>query len=554
MCPARGLTEFARKCITHITRDGIAAPVLLIVDESRPARSTFRAKLRKSVRLDGNLWHLQSTLFPPSRIPAYRTESLDRFLPGVERIACRPELRPPWSQYFQETDVREIQSRNLDFILKFAFGIIRGSILQAARYGIWSFHHGDEEKYRGGPPAFWEIHHSDPVTAAVLQRLTERLDGGVILKKCWIPTEGASYRANLQRIQECSWHLARWACLDVIQGRMETIEAPPSGTKAPVYRAPNDAQMLRFWWKLGRNWIRKKLANQRVDEWNVGLVNRPQSAFLDPEFTPRIEWFPYSKPGQMIADPFLMPSGDPKRVLVEEFNWHTERGRISELRRTATRLEVAPVIDEGIHMSYPYVFAHEGGLYAIPECAQSNSVLLYRLDPQTGIWRREAVLIDGVEAVDATVFQWDGRWWLMHSGVSGCGPWSLYVWYAPSLLGPWTPHVANPVKTDVSGSRPAGNPFWHEGRLYRPAQDGRASYGGALCIQRIDELTPEAFRETPVRRIAPDPHGPYPDGLHTLSGCGGLTMVDGKRHTWPLGLLLRRQLTKRLGLPPRGFS
>ncbi|MGH9786510.1 MAG: glucosamine inositolphosphorylceramide transferase family protein, partial [Terriglobia bacterium] len=313
-------------------------------------------------------------------------------------------------------------------------------------------------------------------------------------------------------------------------------------------------QMMRFWMRLAGNWIRYKLANQRVDEWNVGLVNKPQQAFLDPEFAPSIEWSAYKEYGQMVADPFLIPAGDSARILVEEFNWSTEKGRISELRGTGTETEITAVIDEGLHMSYPYVFGHDGAIYAIPECGESKSILLYRLDEFTGTWRRDAVLIDHVDAVDATVFQYGGLWWLMHSGSAGCGPWSLYLWHSPSLLGPWKPHVANPVKTDVSNARPAGNLLWHEGCLCRPAQDSRASYGGALCINCIDELSLDAFRETPVCRIAPDSQGPYPHGLHTLSGYGRLTVVDGKRHTWPLGLLLRRLMAKRLRFSRRGFS
>ena len=31
---------------------------------------------------------------------------------------------------------------------------MRESDLRAARFGVWSFHHDDEEKYRGAPPAF----------------------------------------------------------------------------------------------------------------------------------------------------------------------------------------------------------------------------------------------------------------------------------------------------------------------------------------------------------------------------------------------------------------
>jgi hypothetical protein len=46
---------------------------------------------------------------------------------------------------------------------------------------------------------------------------------------------------------------------------------------------------------------------------------------------------------------------------------------------------------------------------------------------------------------------------------------------------------------------------------------------------RVDTLTPTQFAETPVRRIAPDPRGAYPEGLHTIAGVGELTVIDGKR-------------------------
>jgi hypothetical protein len=320
--------------------------------------------------------------------------------------------------------------------------------------------------------------------------------------------------------------------------------------------------MLRFYGRLAANWFRHKLANQRIDDWNVGLVRAPQSAFLDPDAKPHIEWSAYREPGQMIADPFLIPSAEQQpRVLVEEFNWATEKGRISEISSwpaavTAAAIPqpvITPAIDDGWHMSYPYVFEYAGSLYAVPECAESRSILLYRFDPADGTWQRDRTLIENTGAVDATLFEYGGSWWLMHSGGEGCGPWSLYIWRASSPFGPWEPHRANPVKTDVSGSRPAGNPFWHEGHLYRPAQDGRASYGGAMCIHRVDELTIDVYRETLVRRIQPDPEGPYPDGIHTLSGFGPWSVVDAKRHLWPPAFILRRFLAKRLRWKRPGF-
>jgi hypothetical protein len=544
MAPAAGLTGFARTCIAHLKRDQLAEPVVLIIDPTVARPSSRMQKLKKAIRLDGNLWHLQNKLFPLNQIESYQIEPLESW--HLPRLVCQPILKGKWSQYFKEEDIEAIRSFNLDFILKFAFGIIRGEILKTARYGVWSYHHDDEEKFRGGPPAFWEITKADPVTGAMLQRLTDRLDGGVVLKKCYVPTDGLSYRRNLERIQHSSTHLARWVCLDIHHGLAGYLDDPPSKTEAPIYRAPNDWQMLEFWGRLLANWIRYKINNQRMEVWNVGLIQAPPSRFLDENYQPQVEWSEYRESEQFVADPFLVPGAGETRILAEELHYFTEMGRIVEIRRGADgKLSaLTPVIDAGIHMSYPYVIENDDAIYAIPESSGTGEVRLYRLDAATDKWLYVTNLISGVEAVDATVFEAYGSWWLLHSCASGVGSWSLYVWNAPSLFGPWQPHPGNPVKTDVKSARPAGNPFWQEGHLYRPAQDGRKSYGGAMTINRIDMLSMDAYRETVVRWIEPDAAGPYPDGIHTLSGLGDQCVVDGKKHAWSARLIAARLWTK----------
>jgi len=551
MAHAGGLADFAARAIDAI-RD-LAEPVLVILDEAPPRRSGWKEKVKKAVRLEANLWHLQNRLFPVQRIPAYRTRPIEECLPGVPVLRCRVTRKGKWSEYFSPEDIARIAGHDLDFVLKFAYGIIRGEIFSVARYGIWSYHHDDEEKYRGGPPAFWEICRGDRVTGAMLQRINEVLDKGVVLKKIFVPTAGTSYRVNLQRILEASIPMIRWVCLDILHGRLDRIEGPASASKAPIYRAPNDWQMLQFWLRLARNRIRDKLDNQRVDEWNVGLVRAAPQRFLEEGFRPDVSWSRYREKDQMVADPCLVPGGEQLRLLCEEFDWFSESGRILEMRAAADGSLGWGVaaIDEPAHMSYPYVFEADGTVYCIPECAQRREIPLYRWDPEEGQWRRDGTLLDGLAALDPTVFEAFGAWWLLHSLDEGAGPWSLYVWRADHFRGPWTPHPANPVKIDVTSARPAGRPFWFEGRLYRPAQDCRRSYGGALVIHRIEELSLERFEEVPVRRILPDPSWRYRDGFHTLNGCGPWTVIDAKRHCWPPGLILKRFLWKKLGRPRR---
>ena len=49
-------------------------------------------------------------------------------------------------------------------------------------------------------------------------------------------------------------------------------------------------------------------------------------------------------------------------------------------------------------------------------------------------------------------------------------------------------------------------------------------------MNRILRLTPDDFAEETAAVLGPDPSGPFPDGIHTLSAVGDVTLIDGKRH------------------------
>ena len=100
----------------------------------------------------------------------------------------------------------------------------------------------------------------------------------------------------------------------------------------------------------------------------------------------------------------------------------------------------------------------------------------------------------------------------------------LWAWHAPDPFGAWTAHVANPLKIDVTSSRPAGTPFVRDGVLYRPAQDGSHGYGAALSINqvvRLDELDlVEASRgaRRALERAVPS-RSSHPGGTRRLRVC-----------------------------------
>ena len=130
---------------------------------------------------------------------------------------------------------------------------MRGEILSIARYGVWSFHHADEEKYRGSPAGFWEIYHGDPVTGAILQRLTERLDGGIVLRRGYLKTVDYSYVRNIYSVYHESATWPALVCQDIRNGGTTAVNGSPSGSTAPVYYPPGNLQLLRFAGKIGWN-------------------------------------------------------------------------------------------------------------------------------------------------------------------------------------------------------------------------------------------------------------------------------------------------------------
>ncbi len=476
-------------------------------------------------------------------------------LPDMPEVRCRVRRKGRFSQYFEAEDVEAIKAHDLDFILRFGFNILRGDILTAARYGVWSYHHGDEQKYRGGPPCFWEIVHGDPVTGAVLQRLTNRLDGGIVLRKGYFATVEHSYARNIDSVYAES---ARWpleVVRDIKRGVADYLHAPPSSTSAPIYHAPHNGAMLRFGWRLGRNTTKRAFESLLLRaEWNVGVVSRPIHDLLEAPPKWQASWLRTRRRGQFLADPFALADANGLHVLAEDYDREVGKGVISHVRlRREQESEPTPVLTLPTHMSYPYAFEHQGERYCVPETAEERVATLYRATQFPRLWEPDGVLLANMAAVDSTLFEWEGRWWLACTDAEQGANLRLLLWYADNPRGPWTPHPGNPVKTDVRSSRPAGTPFVINGVLYRPAQNCSRSYGGSITLNRVLKLSETEFEEDTILSLVPHRAARYNAGIHTVSAVGSMTLIDGKRMVFVSSALRRtlgrkaRALNVRLG-------
>lgn len=473
---------------------------------------------------------------------ALETCDLNDRLSTVDRIVCNTR-EDGFSEYFAESDLKRIASYDLDFILRDAFGIIRGDILELPEYGVWSFHHQNEQKYRGSPPGLWELIEGDPVTGAILQRLTERLDGGIVLRRGFFRTQD-NWSDNINHVFYGTVEWPAQVAKNILQGNDNYVHENQSSTDAPIYRNPSVYDLF----KLHKNDILSKVRQLKKgrDNWNIGIINAKLQDILKGDIL-EIDWFPIKRKDGFIADPFFAEIDGQEYIFVENYSYKTQKGTISyiEYPDGFDRGELHHAHEEDTHISYPHIFTHSGTTYCTPEMHSSEEVRLYRIEAPNE-WIHETTLLEGVPAADPTVFHYNGQWWLFFTRSDNLRDGEryqhtkLFVYYSNDLFDGWKPHYNNPVKTDIRSSRPGGTPFTLKNSLYRPAQDCVREYGRKLAINKITELSTKIFEEKTVNKFRIT--STYPRGTHHISAnpTRDLFVIDAKRYIWDKDLIERK--------------
>jgi len=406
------------------------------------------------------------------------------------------------------------------------------------RLGYWRFVYGDEGRLR--EPCTSEL--AAGRRSALIQLVSIDADGrATLLEGGAIKTVPHSLRATRERM------------FDAVVGWPERaltriLEHPDRQIRGPEVSWTPDAPAPARFATLG-GYVRR-IAQEMIEEhWAIGIIPRPVAHVLHSFDASEIQWLQPPR-GHAIADPLgVVEQEGTLTLLAESFDFEDRQGRIVALEVSRDGNALSPpreVLRRPVHLSYPHLIAHGAHLYCLPEAAGSGCVQLFRAERFPDCWVPDRILLQNFAGADATVHRWAGRWWMFVCNHADQDETKLYVFHARDLFGRWRPHVHNPVKCDLRSARPAGPLFEHEGVLYRPAQDCSVTYGGAVAVNRVLTLSPTDFSEETVTVLRPPAGGPYPHGLHTLTGVGAYTVVDGKRHrrslrrlAWGLGQLAR---------------
>jgi hypothetical protein len=249
------------------------------------------------------------------------------------------------------------------------------------------------------------------------------------------------------------------------------------------------------------------------------------------------------------ADPFILVREGNYFLFIEEKPYSTNRGRIVCLSlNQKMEIQSAQVaLERPYHLSYPFLFERRGQLFMIPESEKSNQVELYRCVRFPDQWEFEKPLIKNIKAVDSTIVEHNGKWWLFANVIEPGGTsWdTLNLYYSDDPISDrWTPHPLNPIVKNIHTARPAGYIQKTAEGLMRPSQDCSVRYGYATNFNRIIKMTETEYAETTESTYKPPRHGPFV-GVHTWNQERGLVAIDA--------IFRRRRAASLPSLFPGGF-
>lgn len=531
--------------------DGVEIVGLVLNMLSQPAPSAKSGRRRSLLDRFTNAWTKRNRIameaflgFDERRYPASGPNPFDLHdagdaLHGLPMIEARPR-QTAFSDYIDEGALERLRELKPDVAVRYGFRILRGPVLSIPTYGVWSFHHGDNAVNRGGPPGLWEVFGAWRSSGAVLQRLSEELDGGATILRTWVATNSISVHQNRVAIYRAAAPLLMRKLKQLHQIGPQVLDPPSDHSAFGAYSerlfvSPTMRELVSGIAEIAMRLLKRKRDDWRFrEQWQLAYAS--DSSQPEQNRVPQTSFFrfkPLVPPADRFwADPFPVQHHGRSYLFLEELIYAENKGRIVVVEMTAQGPTSAPrvVLDLPYHLSYPFLLQHEGDWLMFPEMVDAGRQEVFRAKNFPFEWEACASLELGAQIVDPTLHYEEGTWWLFAgtraSEASDFEELSLF--FADKPFGPWTAHPMNPVVSDARSARPAGQLFRVGPDLIRPAQDGTPVYGTAIAFKRVRRLDREGYAEEECARADPD-WAPDITGTHSINTAGPLTVIDVRR-------------------------
>ena len=485
---------------------------------------------------------LEYRLFPQAAA-SFAATPLPKRLAHVPRMDVA--VTPDAQESLGRDDLDRLAVWEIDVLLQLGFGALRGGVLGIARFGVWRLRLAGTPPFTAGSPGFWEVVHHAGATGAALEIVAPGDNGFLLAQGAFTSND----HSVLKNRDGAYWAASRW-----IQRELGAVRrlgeagfrerlARRALPQLPAGGAGTEPHWLLWPWQFLRTTLLRPLARKlrerrHPEQWVLmfGFVDAADSDLAGDQLQQLVQNFRTIRPpaDRFWADPCVIAHEGRWWVFIEELVYAEGKGVLAVLEIFADGTWSAPqrILELPCHLSYPFVFRHGDAFYMIPETAGARAVDLYRAVEFPHHWEKLRTLLPDIVAVDATVIEGEGRWWMFVNVVPEphlTTQDELWLFSTDDPVeGTWLPHPGNPVVSDATSARPAGR-LWYEptavgSRLLRPAQNSTGHYGYALKIHEVVQLDDQDYREVCVAEIKP--WGFPIVGVHTLSSAGGLTVID----------------------------
>lgn len=464
---------------------------------------------------------------------ATETKTCERLVDEIPVLHVDPDWNGDIAAFPQESlDLKSYAQ--LDIIVNFGSHPPNKNLVTKTKYGIWEYRFGRGEWNNERATGYWEVVEDHTLTSAELYARGMISQGEYILYRSQIATYRFSPARNRNGIYWfASSFLIRQMRLMSRVGEERFIQVTAKYNIGPGFpggrspKFPSNWEMLKGGLiTLGRTIKEQYFRLFFHDYWYL-LFN-----FCDhPTFD--INQFRRLTPpkGTFWADPCIIDKDGKYYIFVEEYSYAQRKGHLSvfEMESSGTCVDPVTILEKKYHLSYPFVFEQAGKYYMVPESGANKSIDLYDCEEFPYKWKYRISLMEGLRAVDTTMFYYEGKWWLFTGIRENEGAYpdvELFLFYSDTLFTKdWKSHPLNPVVSDVTNSRPAGGVYLKDGKLYRPAQNCSKIYGNSFNINEILCLSETDYKEKKITTIRPD-WDRNAQATHTYNHAGKLNIVD----------------------------
>jgi len=245
------------------------------------------------------------------------------------------------------------------------------------------------------------------------------------------------------------------------------------------------------------------------------------------------DWIRLNQPKNISrADPFIINENNRNYIFFEEFDISKRHGYlcVGELNQDTKSIDNVEVcLEKSYHLSFPNVFKYKDNYFMIPESHENKSIDLYKFDNFPYKLKKVKTLVNDIDAVDSVIIFKDRLCYLFTNILLNKNCYhseNLSIFTSTDLFkGTFIENHTNPVESDPSYSRMAGQFFQENDKLFRVSQDCKNMYGYKINIFQVNELSENYYKESLAKELFP-PKGYI--AFHTFNRSENIMVADGK--------------------------